>query len=1030
MDVGITHGIELDDNGNMYVVDSMNSKILIFNPAGELVNSFGKSGDREEEFSGFIHEITIDNNGYIYVGGNCHVYKFSPAGAFIKRWGECGSEDGQFGAVYGIHYDETLNRIIISDSSHWSLGFANHRVQVFSKDGVFLGKFGDPGTGNGQFSAPWGITTDATGNIFVVDCDNHRVQKFDKDFNHLATFGSEGNGDGQFTFPKDIKIDSTGRLIITSQNTPKIAVYNSNLEFQFSFGEDGAELHQFQSPQYLAIDSTDNIFVTDWTQKAIMKFNSAGVFQFKSSNGKKINGLFVHPNSIVYDSIGNMYVLDDGAYDGRVQKFTNAGVYIDTIIPTGTLMASSYHMAIDAFDNLYISGDNAVDVFNTSGTYIRTIGEAGSLPGQFNQARGMDFDSSNNIYIADLYNSRVQIFDSAGTYVTSFGSVGTGNGQFVAPSAVLVDTVNGLIYVSDANDGGILETEERIARIQTFDLTTHTYIATIVTSGIDWYDEYERIGHLEMDSLGNIYVVDGAKNRIQYIASDGTLLATYGTFGSGLDKLNEPTTAAINPINQILSIVDHGNNRILLKPAGTRIFNLSGEVDAFNTADDQSIVNDYVAADDPNRAWISALLYAQGTRIAYFEADMTNDQDWSDVYVASVPEKSKVLVSNLHPQDEVEAALLDIINIYVPRFEGQDKVLVCPNANNVSEIFIGCTDGYALTVEDADVSIEIIDGEGEFWNIANNTANGFMSYSTSRLDLSTDTPILYVNETLDLTITPINELDQVDNYYVGSIEIVSNPYTNVAHSTVNINQTAQPVLETITFDQPGVYTIKAEDIYDSSLSATIESVTVLGIGDEWPVDETPIDEEEVPADETPAPTTTPVSPAEKTCVEDPTQDKCIITAYINNVLFKQLDDTSAQVCWDQSHEVESFLKLIENGVIKVESIKGESTDGVKYCVSLTDLASLNKYEYSIIINQLKEDGKLVGEYAGSFSMQSNIPKEDIVITDKDKDSDKDNNSGSILSISNITTAAGISLLLLLVILTLIIIKKKRDENRK
>lgn len=45
-------------------------------------------------------------------------------------------------------------------------------------DGTFLSKWGNEGSENGQFSWPYGIAIDNTGNIYVADTDNDRIQKF------------------------------------------------------------------------------------------------------------------------------------------------------------------------------------------------------------------------------------------------------------------------------------------------------------------------------------------------------------------------------------------------------------------------------------------------------------------------------------------------------------------------------------------------------------------------------------------------------------------------------------------------------------------------------------------------------------------------------------------------------------------------------------------------------------------------------------------------------------------------------------
>ena len=55
----------------------------------------------------------------------------------------------------------------------------NDRVQVFASDGQFITKFGEAGTGNGQFTDPEGVGVDKeTGTVYVADTGNSRVQSF------------------------------------------------------------------------------------------------------------------------------------------------------------------------------------------------------------------------------------------------------------------------------------------------------------------------------------------------------------------------------------------------------------------------------------------------------------------------------------------------------------------------------------------------------------------------------------------------------------------------------------------------------------------------------------------------------------------------------------------------------------------------------------------------------------------------------------------------------------------------------------
>ena len=49
----------------------------------------------------------------------------------------------------------------------------------------------------------------------------------------------------------------------------------------------------------------------------------------------------------------------------------------------------------------------------------------GSASGQFNAPFGVGIDSSGNVYVADSGNNRIQKFKNSGTFIRTFGTFGT-----------------------------------------------------------------------------------------------------------------------------------------------------------------------------------------------------------------------------------------------------------------------------------------------------------------------------------------------------------------------------------------------------------------------------------------------------------------------------------------------------------------------------------------------------------------------------------------------------------------------------
>ena len=164
------YGIAVDNMKNIYVADSRNHRIQVFDSAGNFLFMFGWGVN--DGTSGFQICTSAD----------------TPCQAGINGGGA-----GQFWNDIGIAVDSMKN-MYVADS-------ANRRIQVFDSAGNFLFMFGwgvNDGTsgfqictsadtpcqaginggGVGQFAFPVGIAVDSMKNMYVSEFSNHRIQVF------------------------------------------------------------------------------------------------------------------------------------------------------------------------------------------------------------------------------------------------------------------------------------------------------------------------------------------------------------------------------------------------------------------------------------------------------------------------------------------------------------------------------------------------------------------------------------------------------------------------------------------------------------------------------------------------------------------------------------------------------------------------------------------------------------------------------------------------------------------------------------
>lgn len=241
----------------VYVSDTQNKRVQVFDSTGTAVFKFGKEGKDPGQFM-FPYGITGDKKGNIYVADlyNGNISIMDKKGNFIRYFKEKNENQKVITAPGGLRI--VKNKLYVTD-------IEKSQVFVFDLEGNLLLTIGKPGEGEGEFRAPNAVTADKDGNIIVVDTGNQRVQIFDDKGKFKRTINGSEDGKGSATLvnPRGVGLSSDGKIYIVNNLTHYVYGFDANGKKLFQFGGMGDENEQFYLPNGLFVDDTDHIYITD-----------------------------------------------------------------------------------------------------------------------------------------------------------------------------------------------------------------------------------------------------------------------------------------------------------------------------------------------------------------------------------------------------------------------------------------------------------------------------------------------------------------------------------------------------------------------------------------------------------------------------------------------------------------------------------------------------------------------------------------------------------------------------------------------
>ena len=270
-------GIAIDDQDQIYVFNRGVQTVLVFDREGNFVRGGAEQDMQGQQvMGGWLHSGEVDWEGNVWVveRSNQRILKFEPTLERVVMQlgttGEAGNDATHFNDPSGISILRNGN-IVVTD------GYGNNRVVLFSPEGRLISQVGlraggpdDAGTGPGEFDLPHQAALDADDNIYVVDRENRRIQVFDKDLNYMREFANEGWN------PWDMAISRTGDDgfgYIADHATEEVhKIQLSDGKILATWGKRGLGPGEFDWVHGMAVDSRGAVYAADTYGQRVQKF--------------------------------------------------------------------------------------------------------------------------------------------------------------------------------------------------------------------------------------------------------------------------------------------------------------------------------------------------------------------------------------------------------------------------------------------------------------------------------------------------------------------------------------------------------------------------------------------------------------------------------------------------------------------------------------------------------------------------------------------------------------------------------------
>ena len=206
-------GVAVTDNV-IAVSDWSSDQVKKYSLQGELLSVIGSHGNENGQFD-YPRGLAFNNNKLLYVvdSDNYRVQVFQQDDTFAFSFGSEGSNPGQFQYPVRIAIDPN-NNVLVTD-------YHANCINIFTDKGQFIRKI--------YSGRPWAITISPTGYLIIDHYgDDNMIRVWSPTYELINQFGKKGSKQGEFHNIYGIAMDSRGTIYVAEAHNKRLQVISNS----------------------------------------------------------------------------------------------------------------------------------------------------------------------------------------------------------------------------------------------------------------------------------------------------------------------------------------------------------------------------------------------------------------------------------------------------------------------------------------------------------------------------------------------------------------------------------------------------------------------------------------------------------------------------------------------------------------------------------------------------------------------------------------------------------------------------------